>query len=83
MASYVPVAIPCSVPAPQAVSMTTIGLLQEVGPDGVFLECAGSVERSRISLLYRECKSKCGSDESLNLYVGHVTALPKGETCTS
>ena len=76
MTSYVVLAIPGVVPPPPAVSMTTIDLLHDVGPDGAFLECAGSVERSRISLLYGECKSKCASDEKPNLCAGHVTALP-------
>ena len=76
MTSYVGLATRGSVPPPPAVSMTTIDLLHDVGPDGAFLELAGSVERSRISLLYGECKSNCASDEKPNLCAGHVTALP-------
>jgi hypothetical protein len=76
MTSYVVFAIPGVVPPPPAVSMTTIDLLHDVGPDGAFLKCAGSVERSRIGLLYRQCKSKCASDEKRNLCAGHVIAPP-------
>jgi hypothetical protein len=83
MTPEVNLSVPGLVPPPTTVSMTTIDLLHQVGPDGAFLECASSVEGDRIRLLHRECKSKDGTDKKRNLCAGHVTALPRGETRTS
>ena len=54
--------------------MTTMDLLCEVSLGGAFLECAGSVERSRVSFLRRKCESNGDSDEKCNLCAGHFAA---------
>ena len=72
MTSYVPHPVPGSVPPPQAVSMTTIDLLQKAGAGSAFPDCAGSVERSRVRLLHRDCKSKDSNDEKGSLCADHV-----------
>src|SRR5215467_4517124 len=52
--------------------MTTIDLLQKVGPGSAFPDCAGSVERSRVPLLHRDCKSKDSNHEKGSLCADHV-----------
>jgi hypothetical protein len=59
--------------------MTTIDALHEVGPDCTFLECVGSIERSRVSPL-KNVDVRANAVATRNAIFVRVQPLPRVRT---